>query len=121
MRAITFLNEAGDTTIVWTPDRDAEMELIIQKKMDEGVMFYIIDPRFGMREKLTDVRDASRHRMLAIPDEDMAKFVGMSVGDEASAAVVATPKTKAKNARRGRSAKEVVKSESVAVRPRKGG
>lgn len=37
LRAVTLLNEMGDTTIVWTQDRDDEMERIIEKKMAEGV------------------------------------------------------------------------------------
>ena len=66
LRAVTLLNEMGDTTIVWTQDRDDEMERIIEKKMAEGVAFYMIEPRFGTRERLADARDANRHRMLAI-------------------------------------------------------
>lgn len=58
MSALTMLNEKGDTTIVWTPDRDDEMEAIIQKKLDEGCTFFIIEPRFGTREKLKQARDA---------------------------------------------------------------
>ena len=34
MRALTMLNEAGDTTISWTEDLDDQMEAIIRKKMD---------------------------------------------------------------------------------------
>ena len=44
-RSLTMLNEAGDTTISWTPDRDEEMEQIIKKKMDEGVTFFVVDRR----------------------------------------------------------------------------
>ena len=67
-RALTILNETGDTTIVWTDDRDAEMEAIIAKKMAEGITFFIIVPRFyGLlppkKTKLTDAADASKHRV----------------------------------------------------------
>lgn len=126
LRALTMLNERGDTTVVWTSDRDAEMERIIEKKMAEGCIFYLIDPRFGTREKLRDAGDANRHRMLAIPDEDFAKFVGGPVdpaaGAEAhTAAMVATPDAPIKNARRAKTAKEVASGESVGTRPRRGG
>lgn len=121
-----MLNERGDTTIVWTPDRDDEMERVIEKKMAEGCIFYLIDPRFGTREKLRDAGDANRHRVLAIPDDDFAKFVGgpvdPSAGAEAhTAAMTPTPDAPIKNARRARTAKEVASGESVGVRPRRGG
>lgn len=123
LRALTMLNEAGDTTLIWTMDRDAEMEAIIEKKLAEGCMFYLIDPRFGTREKLAYARDANRHRMLAIPDADFAKFVGGSAdaNSEPAASVVPTPTAPVKGARRAKTAKEVTSGESVGVRPRRGG
>ncbi len=125
LRAITMLNDRGDTTIVWTSDRDDDMERVIEKKMTEGCIFYLIDPRFGTREKLRHASDANKHRMLAIPDDDFAKFVGGPVdpaaGAETHTAVVPTPDAPIKNARRARTAKEVATGESVGVRPRRGG
>lgn len=121
MGALTMLDRSGDTTIHWTEDRDDEMEAIIEKKMAEGCTFFIIDPRYGSREKLKDARDACRGRTLAIPDEDFAKFVGSLAAPAGSAEVVATPPTPAKTVRKARTAKEVAKSESIGVRPRAGG
>ena len=122
-----MLNERGDTTIVWTPDRDQEMESIIEKKMAEGITFYLIEPRFGTRERLTDVRDASRHRMLAIPDADFAAFVGGPASapepqtEPVTAGLVPTPAAPAKVGRRAKTAKEVAAGDSIGVRPRRGG
>lgn len=126
LRALTLLNENGDTSIVWTSDRDEEMAAIIEKKMAAGCIFYLIDPRFGTREQLRNVDDANRHRLLAIRDEDFAKFVGGPVdpaaGAEAhTAAIVPTPTAPVKNARRAKTAKEVASGESVGVKPRRGG
>jgi len=144
LRALTMLNECGDTTIVWTSDRDEEMEAIIERKMASGCAFYIIDPRFGTREKLRDARDASRHRMLAIPDEDLLKFVGgtaeppalrldeprlkslppavdVEIEEVPTARAVPTPSTPAKTRRRAKSAREVAENESIGVAPRRGG
>lgn len=118
MGALTMLNESGDTTIYWSPDRDDEMEAIIQKKMDQGCTFFIIDQRFGHRQKLTDATEAAKHRMLAIPDEDLRKFVGESGGDVVT---LPTPKTPAKTVRKAKTAKEVATAESVGVKPRRGG
>jgi hypothetical protein len=126
LRALTMLNERGDTTITWPSDRDADMERIIEKKMADGCIFYLIDPRFGTREKLRDPADANRNRLLAIPDEDFAKFVGGRVDPAAgaehhTAAVVPTPDAPIKNARRAKTAKEVASGESVGTKPRRGG
>lgn len=116
MGALTMLNEAGDTTISWTEDRDDEMQAIIEKKMAEGVTFFIIEPRFGARTKLADAGDARQHRALAIPDDDLRKFVEAGSGE-----AVATPMAPVRKTRTSRNAKEVAASESVGVRQRRGG
>lgn len=126
LRAITMLNATGDTTIVWTPDRDDEMEAIIEQKMAAGCAFYLIEPRFGTRERLRDAREASRHRILAIPDEDFAKFVGAGQTGadgqaEPTAAAVKTPEKPARAVRRAKTAKDVAAGESIGVSPRRGG
>lgn len=120
-RALTILNEQGDQTIVWTPDRDAEMERIIEKKMAEGIVFFVIEPRFGgltapALTPLKKVEDARKHRALAIKDEDFTAFCGMAGAD-----VVKTPEAKAKTVRKARTPKEVAQNESVGVQPMRGG
>jgi len=115
-RMLTMLNERGDTTISWTPDRDEEMEAIIQKKMDEGVTFFVIEREHGARMKLEKPADAMQHRALAIPDEDLSKFVASGSGT-----AIATPDSPVRKSRVSRSAKEVASSKSVGVKPRRGG
>lgn len=120
-RSVTFLNEAGDTTISWTEDRDDEMQTIIEKKMAEGVTFFVVERGRGQvltkrGAKLDDASEARKHRALAIPDEDLRKFVESGAGEAVPAA--SAPVTKS---RVSRDAKEVAKSESVAVKQRRGG
>lgn len=120
-RATTILNEVGDTTIVWTEDRDDEMERIIEKKMVEGIRFFIIEPRFfgllpSKKTALKTADQARAHRALSIPDEDFSKFVEAGSGD-----AVPTPEKPVKGSRLSKSAKEVAASQSVGVRPMKGG
>lgn len=120
-RALTMLNEQGDQTIVWTDDRDDEMTRIIEKKMAEGITFFVIEPRFfGLlppkRTPLANASEARKHRALSIRDEDFAAFVGEGHGD-----VVATPTKPVRGSRISRDAKEVAGSESVGVRPMRGG
>jgi len=137
IRALTMLNESGDTTIAWTEDRDDEMEKLIQQKMDAGCTFFLIEPRFGGRQKLKSAKNAGKHRMLAIPGDDIARFLGLGdspgmrqtapskdateIDDNATAAIVKSPSAPTKVIRRGKSAKEVAQSESVGVAPRRGG
>lgn len=116
LRSVTMLNQSGDTTIAWTEDRDDEMEAIIAKKMREGVTFFIIENRAGLRSKLKKADDARKHRALAIPDEDLAAFVGSGAGE-----AVETPKEPVKKSRISRNPKEVAKSQSVGVKQMKGG
>jgi hypothetical protein len=116
MGATTCLNKNGDTTLAWTEDRDDEMAALIQKKMDQGVSFFIIEPRMGLRQKLKDSADANKHRMLAIPDADFAAFVG-----EGKIEAVPTPKAPAKTVRRAKTGKEAASAETVNTAPRRGG
>lgn len=122
MRSLTMLNESGDTTISWTPDRDAEMEEIIKKKMAEGVTFFVVQrkgrpaamPKRGA--KLEDAAAANQQRTLFIPDEDLEKFVSAGSGT-----VERTPDAKIESSRVSRDPKEVAKSETVGVKQRRGG
>ena len=120
-RALTFLNEMGDVTLIWQEQNDAAMEALIQKRMDEGITFFIIEPRLGGlvapdRKKLKKPAEAMKHRALSIPDEEVQKFVSGGLAE-----VISTPAVPVKGSRRSKSAKEVAKSESVGVRQRRGG
>lgn len=121
-RALTMLNESGDQTIVWDEASDAQMEEIIRKKMDAGIIFFIIEPRFfgllpSKKTELKDATEAKKHRALAIRDQDLSKFVS----DAPGADMVKTPEGSVKTVRKSKDASEVAKSESVAVKPMKGG
>lgn len=120
-RAITFLDSSGDTTIAWTEDRDEEMLPLIKKKMEQGVVFFIVEPRLGgwlppKKTHLGSPEEALPHRALAIRDEDLAKFVSSGVAE-----VVPSPQGPVRGSRKAKSAEEVAGSESVAVKPLRGG
>ena len=121
IRALTILNEAGDQTLVWTEDRDAEMEEIIRKKMAEGISFFVITPRFfGLlppkKERLGKASDAKHHRAISIRDEDFARFCGLEGAD-----VVKTPDEKVETVRRAKDAADVASNQSIGVKPLRGG
>lgn len=121
MSAMTLLNELGDVTIVWQEENDADMERLIQAKMNAGVTFFLLTPRMGGivppdRRRLKNAAEARKHRALSIPDEEVAKFVADGKAD-----VVPTPSAPARKTRVSRSAKEVAAGESIGIRPRSGG
>lgn len=121
-RALTFLNETGDTTIMWEADNDERMQAIIEKKMAEGFTFSIIEPRMGgivppdASKPLKKFKDATKHRALSMRDEDFERMVADGAAD-----LVKTPAQPVKTVRKAKNAGEVAKAESVAVRPARGG
>jgi hypothetical protein len=120
-RATTLLNEQGDITIVWEKADDETMQEVIEKKMAEGVSFFIIEPRMGglqapRKTELANAADAMRQRALTVKDEDFAKFVGLGTVN-----VVKSSDKPVRTVRKTKSAKEAASSETVGVRPMKGG
>ncbi|MBY0561484.1 hypothetical protein [Hyphomicrobium sp.] len=121
LRALTTPNAEGDTTIVWEAENDDAMLPIIEKKMKEGVTFFILEPRLEGRAmpakvKVTAIDQVKDKRAVVIPDEDLAAFVSAGKG-----AAIPTPDTKARAVRRAKSPREVVQNESIAARPIAGG
>ena len=131
---ITFLNSTGDITISWEKDKEAEMLALIEKKMKERYTFFILKPRLGgilgnkkvAAESIEQVRKAGS---VVIPDA-LAKAVLMNLGDTdvsqavaaGNAGLVSTVKKVAMDSvGRAVSAAEVLKSQSVAIRPITGG
>lgn len=121
MGALTLLNEMGDTTFVWGEEDDDRWKEIIEKKMKEGITFFIIEPRFKglIPPKRTAVKNwaqAQKHRSLTIKDEDLAKLIESGAGS-----TVASSSKPATGARRSKDAAEVARSESIGARQRQGG
>lgn len=67
VRGMTILNEMGDLELSWEPKNDEKVRAIIEKKMREGVRFFILKPVVGdvlhMRRKLTKVTDLKGHNV----------------------------------------------------------
>lgn len=121
MRATTLMNVQGDVTITWTEDRDAEFEAAIEKKMAEGCVFFIIEPRPLMPPKLTLLKNVKKqniteHRALLVKDEHFAALVGLGAGTP-----IKTPEAPVKTVRKARTAKEASKAQTVGVTPLRGG
>ncbi|MNK57780.1 hypothetical protein D3C87_768440 [compost metagenome] len=115
-RSLTLLNEMGDLSIVWEEDKDDEMAKIIQKKLDQGIRFFIIEPFTKKQVEVKKLEDI-KGRQITVPDEDIEKlFTDGKVGliKRITGSVINTlhPST---------SAKEIAKSNAVAVRQFQGG
>lgn len=116
MGALTMVNSSGDTTITWEEDQDEVMAEILQKKIDAGCSFFIINERTGGRRKLKRPAEAMKDRHLAIPDEDLMKFVSEGKGE-----IIKTPEKTATVRRKAKTGKEAAKHETIGIQPRAGG
>lgn len=79
-RSCTLLNQDGDVTVVWDESNDEKMQALIQKKMDEGMTFYIIKPmifnRFlNMKVKAKNIHSAMETRHVVMSDVDFNDLV----------------------------------------------
>jgi len=92
-RGLILLNESGDLEITWEPENDAKMRAIIEKKMKEGVRFFIMKPLIGnfmpVRSKMTNlsqlkdahitIRDADIETMFKAGDVSLFRNSGANV------------------------------------------
>jgi len=73
-RSLTLFNEMGDLTITWEADKDDEMAQLIQKKLDQGVRFFLVEP-FN-KNQLTEIKKLEdiKGRTISVPDDDVEKL-----------------------------------------------
>jgi len=61
VRGMTLANSMGDLEMTWEPKNDEKVRALIEKKMREGVTFFVMKPIVGdvlhMRRKLKKVGD----------------------------------------------------------------
>ena len=71
MGSLTLLNEMGDLTLAWDAKHDADVKKIIEKKMKEGIRFFIVKPfdekNLSQIKSLKDVAG----REVIVKDEDI--------------------------------------------------
>lgn len=124
-RSLTLLDKSGDTTLIWDETSDDAVLPVIEKKLSEGVTFFMLEPVAGglappKRTALTDIAQVREKRALAMADKDFAALVGL--GD---VTVVKTEGEKAParrpRARISKDAKEIATGQSVATQRPRGG
>lgn len=131
LSSTVILNTSGDVTISWTPDEHEDMMRVIQKKLDDGYVFFEIErtkrffdlittSRKRYIKNATDLksRQVTIRSMKDIDDRDMAEMLVAGVG-----AVTSTPNEnrEVKTVRPVREARKIVNSHTVMMRPVTGG
>ena len=118
-RSLILLNESGDLEITWGPQNDEKMRAVIEKKMAEGVRFFIMKPLIGnfipVRSKMTNMNQLKDARV-TIRDadiEDMFKAGDVSLYRNSGANVETTGVAK--------TADQVIQNRTVGVRALQGG
>jgi ribosomal protein L12E/L44/L45/RPP1/RPP2 len=130
---ITFLNMSGDVTITWDDSNCAHVQELVKRKMAEGYSFFILQPRMlsilgNKKVKLTDEAQLDKAVGVVVPDEAVNAIVS-NLGDpdleeavkKGQARLARAPKGDKNTIRRASSAEEVLRHQSVAVRPIVGG
>jgi len=115
-RSLTLLNEMGDLSLTWEADKDDEMAAIIQKKLDQGVRFFLIEPFTKKQIEVKRLEDI-KGRQINVPDEDIEKlFTEGKIGiiKRITGSIMETIGTSS-------NAKEIASSHSIATRQFRGG
>ena len=120
IRTLSFLTGDGDTTYGWTADDDAWIIPMIQKKMDEGYVFWIVK-RNPLREaRLRTADEAKETRSVVIKDADARQLF-----EQGRIGIVAQPvgerQEEMVRERRARNAQEAATNDTVAHRQARGG
>jgi hypothetical protein len=121
IRAFTLLNNSGDSTITWEKDNDEVMRALIEKKMAEGMAFFIIHPKaLGFiprpKSRISDVEEIMKRRSVAVKDEDFAEIIAAGM-----AGVTERPEIDTERAEQSYDAAQIARSQSVGVMPMRGG
>lgn len=129
--SMTLMNATGDFTLEWDESKAGAMERWIQKKMDEGFSFFVVERKLlGLVKskkainKISDLKD----RSVKISDDDMQRLAGddgelFKILSEGTVDAVQNPDKggSINTVRRARTPKEVAQNHTVAVRPIAGG
>lgn len=119
-RSMTLLNEMGDVEVTWDSKNDDAMREVIDKKMKEGVRFFILKPfpgGFLYRKTALKTMDQLKENRVKIGDNDVEKLFEagkvevVRTQSGASLETVGVAKT----------AKEAASKRTVGVKPLQGG
>lgn len=123
MGSMRLLNELGDVTLVWDETADDQIKEVVQRLMDQGVSFFIVEIQAGgllppKKTPLEKMKDLKGTRAIAVSDDDFGKLVAAGVHAIANAD---TPQGAVATVGRAKTAEDVAKKDTMAVAPRRGG
>ena len=135
--AMTLLNSTGDVTVSWDEKDEASVMALVEKKMAQGYAFFVLKPRrFGLpgssKQKVKSLDAVRKAGHVVVPDELVQEMFKQQLGDKDLEAVVEAGKARVVSAgqggnstfesvRRAKTATEVVRNQTVAVRQVVGG
>lgn len=131
--AITLLNQSGDITISWSPENEEAMLALIEQKMKEGYSFFIVKPRvLGLLGNKTvrakTIKDVKKAGSVVVDDGVLTgatpKLYDAAVEQvvvDGKAHLVKPSTSEKETVRRATTSSEVVRAQTVAVRPIVGG
>jgi hypothetical protein len=128
IRAISVWNTSGDSTITWEADNDHLMRRIIERKLKEGCAFFIVNPkmlgfipktekmRAATKKRAKDIGEIMKYRAISVRDEDFADLISQQLAD-----MTKRPDIDLERTVQSHDVEEIVRSQSVIVRPMAGG
>jgi hypothetical protein len=120
MGSCRMLDKSGDITFAWESDNDEAVAVMIQKKMDQGVRFFIVQPFAGSEVEITRIEDIVG-RELRVHDEDFAKLLTEGKAGILSRAGTAIKDGAMNLVRRVTDAREAAAADTLAMRQPAGG
>ena len=134
MYSCTFLSCLGDLTLQWDEQNKEHVLEVIRKKMKEGYVFFTTKKYlFGQIKRKGQVTDRDLRRGnledIIIPDDQFEKMIA-DMDDSDVAALVSKDKVKIGKIKKGKeieamkkakTPEEVIESNSVAMKPIRGG
>lgn len=125
-RTLTLLNFSGDITLAWSEEQDDVMKSLIEEKLKEGYSFFSYQENSGFKKffkkesevKVKSFNDIQKREVILknIDDEDIANFVQQN-----KIGIYKMTKNDFDTIKRLKDATEIVKNNTVAVRPIQGG
>lgn len=119
-RSMTLLNEMGDIEVTWDSQNDDAMREVIEKKMKEGVRFFILKPfpgGFLYRKTALKTMDQLKENRVKIGDNDVEKLFEAGKVEVVRTQSGATLETVGV----AKTAKEAATKRTVGVKPLQGG
>ena len=125
-RTLTLLNFSGDITLAWSKEQDDLMKSLIEEKLKEGYSFFSYQENSGFKKffkkesevKVQSFNDIQKREVILknIDDEEIASFVQKN-----KIGIYKMTKNDFDTIKRLKDATEIVKNNTVAVRPIQGG